>query len=280
MGDTSRRGGWIDYYNGLGADSQYVEIVSRHFPATLKRITSRDFQYITDPINRGDFDTLTAAYGVMALKSYSQHINANPPSITITEIAKDGKETDITSSGKIVKRGEFTSKAVALRFTTASPIGGLGAFYQVIESGYHTSLPAKEVADGMEIRREFLDSNNNVTHTAVLGQPLTVKLSVRSLNDAAITNVAIDDLLPGGFEVVGSSLKPGAGSAGCEYVDMREDRNVFFTQVGPQSMTIQYQIKPCNRGQFVVPPVYAGSMYNRAIKACGMADHIAVVDPK
>ncbi len=74
-----------------------------------------------------------------------------------------------------------------------------------------------------------------------------------------------------GFEVVGSSLKAGAGSAGCDYVDMREDRNVFFTAVNPYSMVIEYQIKPCNRGQFVVPPIYASSMYNRAIKANGIA---------
>ncbi len=96
----------------------------------------------------------------------------------------------------------------------------------------------------------------------------------------SVSNVAIVDLLPGGFEVVGSSLKPGVGSAGCDYVDVREDRAVFFTEVGENVKTIEYQIKPGNRGEFVVPAVFAESMYDRAIKARGMAARITVLDPK
>ncbi len=156
----------------------------------------------------------------------------------------------------------------------------MGEFYQVIETGYRKDLPEKPEANGLEVHREFLDDQGNVTHTAVLGKPVKVRLSIRSLNNTPVTNVAIDDLLPGGFEVVDTSLKPGAGSAGCDYVDVREDRAVFFTTVGQEAKTIEYQIKPCNRGQFVVPPIYAESMYNRAISASGLADRIAVVDPK
>jgi alpha-2-macroglobulin len=280
MGDPDRRGGWCDFYDALGADSQYVEIVSRHFPGVLQRTTPKDFEAITRPIDEGDFDTLTAAYAIIALKSYSEHMAQNQPPLSITEIGKDKRETQISADGKLLKRADFSPKAASLRFATASPIGGMGAFYQVIETGYDRKLPVKAEADGLEVTREFLDENGKVTHTAVLGQPLKERLSIRSINGSPVTNVAIDDLLPGGFEVVGSSLKPGAGSAGCDYVDVREDRAVFFTSVGMSTMTIEYQIKPCNRGQFVVPPIYAESMYNRAIKARGVADHIEVVDPK
>ena len=56
-----------------------------------------------------------------------------------------------------------------------------------------------------------------------MGEPLTVVLRVRSLNGREITNVSIVDLLPGGFEVAKSSIQPGQNSAGCDYVDVRED---------------------------------------------------------
>ena len=53
----------------------------------------------------------------------------------------------------------------------------------------------------------------------------------------------------------------------CDYVDMREDRVLFYTSVGPNVQTITYQIKPANRGDFIVPPIFAESMYDRGIKA-------------
>ena len=280
MGDPNRNGGWCDFYDALGADSQYVEVVSRHFPETLRRITPQEFHAVTGPISDGDFCTLSAAYAVMALKSYSQHMAANPPALTITAIGKDHRESEVPLVGKFLRHADFPGDAAALRFSTATPVGGMGAFYQVVQTGYHTQLPTKPEADGLEVTRVFLDDQGKETHTAVLGQPLKVRLTIRATGEDAVTNVAIDDLLPGGFEVVGSSLKPGAHVAGCDYVDLREDRNVFFTSVNPYSTTIEYQIKPCNRGQFVVPPIYAASMYNRAIKANGIAGSMTVIDPK
>ncbi|HWB61256.1 MAG TPA: alpha-2-macroglobulin, partial [Chthoniobacteraceae bacterium] len=242
-----RRGGWIHFYDTLGADSQYVTIVSRHFPNMLKDITPQDFAAISDTINRGWFSTLGAAYATMALKSYTQHMTTNPPALTVTEIGKDNHETQLVMEGKTNKHGEFSPDATSLRITTASTVGGMGEFYQVIETGYRKDLPAKPEANGLEVHREFLDDQGNVTHTAVLGKPVKVRLTVRAIGKEAVTNVAIDDLLPGGFEVVDSTLKPGVGSAGCDYVDVREDRAVFFTTVGIDAMTIEYEIKPCNR---------------------------------
>ena len=278
MGRPDRVGGWVDFYDALGADSQYIEIVSRHFPDVLKRVTAKDFEAVTGPINRGEFNTLSAAYAVMALKSFSQQMAANPPALSITEIAKDKGEKEISSDGKLLKRADFSPDAASLRFAASPAVPGMGAFYQVIETGFDRQLPEKPVSDGLEIYREFLDKNNKVTHTATLGEPLTVRLRIRSLERESITNVAIVDLLPGGFEIVGSSLAPGAGSAGCDYVDVREDRAVFYTTIGQDVTTIEYQIKPGNRGDFVVPPVFADSMYDRTIKARGLADRITVAD--
>jgi uncharacterized protein YfaS (alpha-2-macroglobulin family) len=41
---------------------------------------------------------------------------------------------------------------------------------------------------------------------------------------------------------------------------------------------VTYQIKPTNRGEFVVPPSFAEAMYDRAIKARALASKITVVD--
>jgi alpha-2-macroglobulin len=97
------------------------------------------------------------------------------------------------------------------------------------------------------------------------------------LRPESITNVALVDLLPGGFEVVSSSLSPGISEiSGVDYVEVREDRAVFYATVPPETLEITYQIKSCNRGNFVVPPVFAESMYDRNVKARGLGGKISV----
>jgi len=229
-------------------------------------------------VGRGEFNTLSAAYAVLALKSYSQHLAVNPPILSITEIAKDKRQTALNSAGKLIKRVDFSGNAVALRFGAKPQISGPGAYYQMIETGFDLNLPEKKIADGIEVYREIVDASGSAATVVRLGEPLTIRLKIRSLRNAPVTNVAIVDLLPGGFEIVGSSLHPGTGSQGCDYVEVREDRAVFFTSIWQNVRCITYQIKPCNRGEFVVPPVFAESMYDRSIKARGLPGRIRVIE--
>jgi hypothetical protein len=105
-----------------------------------------------------------------------------------------------------------------------------------------------------------------------------MRLRLRSLHSYTVTNVAIVDLLPGGFELAPGGLTPGAGSAGFDYVDTREDRAVFFGSISRDVRTVTYVIKATNRGEFVVPPAYAESMYDRTTYARSLAGRVTVVD--
>ena len=275
--DPSRR---CDFYQPLGADSQYLAVIARHFPDLLKRVTASDFEAIAGPVGRGDFNTLSAAYAVLALKSYSQHLAINPPELSIAGIAKDKSQTALNAPGKLIKRADFSATAAALRFGAKPQIAGAGAYYQVVETGFDAKLPDKKIADGIEVWREIVDASGSAVTVAKLGEPLTVHLKARSLRAGELTNVCIVDLLPGGFEIAGNSLPPGTGTQGCDYVEVREDRAVFFTTLTRNLKSITYQIKPCNRGEFVVPPVFAESMYDRAIKARALPGRIRVTEGK
>lgn len=278
---------WDMFYQPFGADAQYVAILARHFPDRLKGLTAEQFQAILSPIAEGRFNTLTAAYAVAALKSYSRHLAANPPALGVSEIGPvNGKkvETSLKTTGGLVRRAAFSGNAQALRFTAAPPVRGIGAFYQVVETGFDLRLPEKPVKDGLEIYREIVDARGRLIdaadNPARLGETLTVRIRLRSLGGRSIPNVAILDLLPGGFEIVSSSLRPGPGSAGCDFVETREDRAVLFTSAAPGVRTITYQIKPCNRGTFTIPPVFAESMYDRTLKARGLGGSLRVVETK
>ena len=269
---------WCDFHSALAADSQYIAVVARHFPELLKRVTAEDFKAITRPVGEGSFSTLSAAYAVLALKNYSQHLTQNSPELAIAELAQKRETVLRTDGGALLKRALFSANATALRFTAKNQARGMGAFYQVVEAGYDAALPTQPVADGLEIFREFIDVKGEVTHTARLGEPITVRLRIRSLRSNEFTNVAIVDLLPGGFEMAAGSLQSGVGSAGFDYVEVREDRAVFFGTIGPRVREVTYKIKPTNRGEFVVPPTFAESMYDRTVKARGLAGKITVTD--
>jgi uncharacterized repeat protein (TIGR01451 family) len=269
-----------DFYQELGADAQYIAIVARHFPDLLRRMSADDLRAITKPIGDGEFNTLSAAYAVWALKSYSQVVTQSPPELTIAQILRGKKEGLLSTSGKLVRRAPFSAESAALRFSAKPSPPGLGAFYQVVEAGFDRQLPTQPIARGLEVYREFVDANGNIITTAHLGDAITVRLHVRSLTRDNVTNIAITDLLPGGFEIAEGSLAPGLNQAGCDYVEVREDRAVFFCSVGSNVRTISYRIKPCNRGEFIVPPSFAESMYERGLNARGMASKITVVDAK
>jgi uncharacterized protein YfaS (alpha-2-macroglobulin family) len=266
-----------DFYQPLGADAQYVAVLAREFPARLKKLSAKEFESILRPISEGGFNTLSAAYAVLALKSYSRVIAQNPPELTIAEIDKTKKEKVLVSGKKLLQRTNFSGDAAALRFRSTTPLNPPGAYYQVVEAGFDRQISNKPLTDGLEVYRELLDKSSKPVTTTQLGEVITVRLHIRSLRPESITNVALVDLLPGGFEVVGSSLTPGISEIkGVEYVEVREDRAVFYATVPTQTLEITYQIKSCNRGNFVVPPVFAESMYDRNVKARGLGGKISV----
>jgi alpha-2-macroglobulin len=268
-----------DFCQPLGMNSQYIAVIAREFPARLRKISAEQFQNILKPIGDSDFNTLSSAYAVRALKAYSHAVAQNPPDLTITELRKDKPETRLTSGMKPLLRSEFSGNASALRFASNRKLSGLGAFFQVIEAGFDRQVPDQSITNGLEVYREILGKNNEPVTRTHLGEPVHVRLRVRSLQRQPITNVAIVDLLPGGFEILDSSAHTGACAIhGVDYIDVREDRAVFFVTAPTNALEINYQIKPCNRGQFIVPPVFAQSMYDRNVKGRGVGGKITVTE--
>jgi uncharacterized protein YfaS (alpha-2-macroglobulin family) len=268
-----------DFCQPLGTNSQYIAVIAREFPARLRKISAEQFQNILKPIGDGDFNTLSSAYAVRALKAYSHAVAQNPPELTIAEMPRGKNETRLTSGTKPLLHAGFSGTATALRFASNRPLSGPGAFFQVVEAGFDRHIPTEPLTSGLEIYREILGKNKEAVTGTNLGEPLHVRLHIRSLQGQPITNVAIIDLLPGGFEIIDSSARTGVSPVhGVDYVDVREDRAIFFVTAPTNALEIDYQIKSCNRGQFIVPPVFAQSMYDRNVKARGVGGKITVTE--
>ena len=91
-----------------------------------------------------------------------------------------------------------------------------------------------------------------------------------------LTNIAIEDLLPGGFEVVRDSVKLN----NMDYFDVREDRVNFFGGLSSTVTELVYKIKAVNIGTYTVPPVFAEAMYDPNTFGRGAASTIKVMPGK
>ena len=274
----------VDYDDDLGRAAQYIYLLSRHFPERLKTLTQDDLMTLAYPIITYDFNTVSSAEAILALDSYGRAMKQSflSGSMEIDQATGNTSRKLDLSSG-LYPEAVFDRDADALVFKRTQSGGDLprGLFYQVTESGFDQTTISTPLSEGIEVSREYRNTANQPVTAAKLGEELTVVLCVRSTSGQNLENVAIEDLLPGGFEIVEESARTGACSyhwGGIEYVDVREDRLLAFGDVGGTETTITYRIKATNRGTYAIPPVQAEAMYHQKIRARGVSGTLTVAD--
>ncbi len=255
-------------------------LVCRHFPDTALKLGYDDIAVITEPISQRRFNTVSSALSIMALKAYSALAKKSDVSLSISELAKDAGNTLklLIPPSPGFLHVPFGEQASTVRFELEKGSGDLGAFYQVSESGFDKGIPKQPVNDGLEVYRELIGADGKPVSQLKTGESVTVRLNIRNISPADQSNVALLDLMPGSFEVEQGALTPGRNTiAGADFVEMREDRNVFFLNIRKGEMqSFTYRVNPIAAGTFVIPPVYAEAMYDQAIQGRGLAGSIVV----
>jgi alpha-2-macroglobulin len=275
------------FYDGLVYDSQLLYVIARHFPERMQRLKGEDLLAIVNPLTRHQYNTLSSAYTILALDAYVGNVALGETAqIAMSEFLAGGAERPLVLPKGLFPRVDFSPQAEKLRIASSSDYP---LFYQVTQAGFDTAPPAAEIKQKIEVQREYRDAAGQVVNQIALGEELTVHIKLRSVGAGTLYNVAIVDLLPGGFEVVLDSL-PRAHPGGldttpdsawrADNVDAREDRVVMFGTVGESVQEYVYRIKATNRGAYTVPPVFAESMYDRTVQARGLGDRITVTDPR
>jgi uncharacterized protein YfaS (alpha-2-macroglobulin family) len=190
------------------------------------------------------------------------------------------RKLDLTAG--LYPEAVFDRETEALVFKKSQHGGNLprGLFYQITESGFDQTTITTPMSEGIEVSREYRNQSNQTVTSAKLGEELTVVLRVRSTDQQNLENVAIEDLQPGGFEIVEESVHSGTCSdwGGIEYADVREDRLLAFGTVTGNETEIRYRIKATNCGTYAIPPVQAEAMYHQKIRARGVSGTLTVQD--
>jgi uncharacterized protein YfaS (alpha-2-macroglobulin family) len=278
------------YYDPTIRDAQTLYILSRHFPERAKKLDFATLGSMIKTIQDGRFNTHSAAYVILALDAYAMQIEARiAGKLSIAEIGKDGKLQSLTLPQNLIPRVPFSPGTAKLKFGNDA---NLTTYFAVSESGFDKSPPMSELKSGMEVIREYVDAEGKPVTTVKVGQELFVRLKFRTIGRDIVPNVALVDLLPGGFEPVlnpidAPTVQPvkkggfvnrlgNVGGWNVEYADVREERVVLYGTVTSQLSEYRYRIRATNVGTFVVPPAYGESLYERDVQARSMPGKIVV----
>ena len=259
-----------DFYTKAIANAQYLNLIARHFPDRLNKVGNNYVMPLVDTMNTSEMNTVLAGYTSLALGAYAQSaVAVSPGDYSISEIMSNNQPKALTTGNADFQKVKIDEGVQSVVFH--NPLKQ-SYFYQLTQAGFDKQPPQEELKQGMEVYREYRDSEGNVLTSAILGKDIEVHIQIRALEDRYLSNVAVVDLLPGGFEVVRDSVN----FETMDYVDVREDRVIFFMSLGSEATEIVYRIKATNNGEYTVPPVFAQSMYIPNIQAYSAAGKISV----
>jgi len=275
----------------LNLDAQYLFLVAKHFPEHLESIADQAILNITQAIYKGEYNTISAAYSMLALGAYHSAYNIANSSIVssnnkleqidrqITFIASSmQKQTvlDIAYKPFATARYPIGTERVEANIVSAALTDAGGLYYVNMQAGYQVALPSEAKTNGIEVQRAFINKNAEIATNIKQGDEITVRLRVRSTQLKNIANVAIVDLLPGGFEVIRESVNRRTGIGQPDYIDIREDRVVFYANISKQVTEITYKVKVTAAGKFSVPASFAEAMYDRSVTGYSIASTLYV----
>ncbi|MDR2081818.1 MAG: alpha-2-macroglobulin family protein [Campylobacteraceae bacterium] len=288
-----------NYYDPLVVNAASIYLISKHFPEKIKDIPPQALENMALMIRSGRYTTTSSSMSILALDSYSKGLNTLEGSDKLSIEAKDAKAKTrvIAQMQEILAKGNFNKDDTQIIFNNPSK---LPAWYSVVLEGYDTAAPKEALKKGLEVYREYTDESGNKITKTKLGDKITVTIRVRSNSKEGVGNVAIIDLLPGGFEVVQqlavtqeradeyddeyyeegeyddeyyeedayvSPIMAQGSTWSADYSDIREDRVIIYGTAYQDMRTFKYQIKSTNEGVYALPPIFAEAMYDREIQA-------------
>jgi hypothetical protein len=293
-----------NYFDPLVQDATRLYLITRHFPEKAASIPPQVLENMVKALKEERYTTYSSAMSILALDSYSSQIaqqsNADGLSISAISKEKQAQPEVISTLQGLFAKGDFNASARSIEFSNQN---NAPAWYVVTQSGYDVAAPQKAISRGLEITRDYTDEHGKPVTQVTLGEKINVHLKIRANAKEGQSNLAIVDLLPGGFEVVQQAApepenegENGDGEAQADnvwrspiaadgstwqpdYSDVRDDRVIIYGSASTEVQEFVYQIKSTNTGSFVIPPAFGEAMYDREVQALSVGSGNIVVVP-
>lgn len=188
------------WHDDMTSDAERLYLSALHFPKRLEKLPPAYMDRLVERITRGAYHSLSAATTLLALDAYAKlAAPQGAGKFKLAEVLADGTFRELALPEGLFPKADFGAEAAKLRFGNEAP---LPAYTSVTQSGFERTPPRDVLREGFEILREYADKNGQPITSIQQGEEVTVRLKFRSITEAASWNVALVDLLPGGFELV------------------------------------------------------------------------------
>jgi uncharacterized protein YfaS (alpha-2-macroglobulin family) len=197
------------------------------------------------------------ALGKLSQKAAESNINAY--------VNIDGENVAEFTGQTIKLENDINNKTLEIK---TKGEGQLYYFYEV--EGISKSGEYKEEDSHIRVRKQFFDrfGNELVSDKFEQNDLVVVKITIRSLDDSEVENVAITDILPACFEIenprvtVNREMEWIKDRSKPDYMDVRDDRISFFTDITRETQNFYYMIRVVSKGTYTMGPVGADAMYD------------------
>ena len=196
---------YAEYYDAPIRDATVLYLLSKHFPEQAKALPPETIENLVRPLGKGHYNTLSSGMIILALDAWAKDAGGDVAKLSIGAVAADGKVTPIGTPRGALVDSRWTAGAQRLRMVDDADAT---AWYAVSQTGFDRKPATDTRKDGLEITRTYTDAKGKAVDTVATGDEIDVHLRIRSTRDEGVPDVAIVDLLPGGFEPVLDTAPP------------------------------------------------------------------------
>lgn len=260
-----------DFYSPNLAKAQYLYLLAKHFPELLAKKGEQLLSSLIQVMNTDDLNTILSSYISLALSDYPIDKTAHNLELAVNEQSATGTILSSEKTDSDYSQLILSEKVQTIILTNQDK---KTYFYQLAQTGFDKAEPKTVVNRGIEIHRDYYSLKGEKIQSTTLGSEIEVHIQLRAIDNRYLTNIAVVDLLPGGFEFVADSIK----APNIDYADPREDRVIFYTSLSPNTTEIIYKIKATNIGTYMVAAPFAESMYQKDLQGRGLGGQLLVTE--
>jgi alpha-2-macroglobulin len=280
--DLRRRGMALNVFQDLFGNDASGEPLARLVADTLRKNQS------------AYFSTQELSWGVSGL---GKRVAGQPSVFGAAALTANGKVIPPAPQPKTAKTSDKTwALARASEYKTLTlevPKVDQGRLYLMLSSqGVRQGGDYRVGGEGLQVHREYrtidgkgLDLSGG-SHK--LGDLVFVKLEIKNTRSERITNIALVDRFPAGWEIENPRLGRGVQASWIDaedlwpldYMNVRDDRlEVFGSLNRNESRTVVYTLRAVTAGKFTVPPVEAEAMYDPRVWARDKGGSVLISGP-
>ncbi|MDF4004378.1 alpha-2-macroglobulin [Luteibacter sp. PPL552] len=193
------------YYDDTIRDASVLYLLAKHFPEQAHALPPDIVDRLVRPLGAGHYNTLSSGMIILALDAWAKDTGGDVGKLSIGAVAADGKVTPVGAVKGSLVDASWKPGTQRLRLVNDADVA---AWYAVSQSGFDRKPPTTVRKDGLEISRTYTDTKGKAIDSVAAGEEIDVHLRIRSTRDQPIDDVAIVDLLPGGFEPVLDAAPP------------------------------------------------------------------------